>query len=112
MLLKTLGFVGRCLLVLYSVFLGFNMLTDPDIYRSVLTTLTNGLTIQPLILDQARVVVSMTAIFIVMASFLTVLRVRTGVVMLIFVEVFHLICFAETSPVILRLCTIGALFLV
>jgi hypothetical protein len=109
---KLLGYLGRCLLVLSYVYLGFNMLTDPDFYLPSLTYITSGFAIQSFILSQARVVTSITAICIVMGSFLTVLRVRTGVTMLVAVELFHLLVLQETVPVIMRLCTVGALLLV
>lgn len=112
MINKLLGFLGRCLLVFSNVDLGFNMLTNYSDYLPALSSVVSGLPIEEVILSQARAVISVTAILIVMASLLTVLRLSAGVKVLLFVELFHLAFFAQTYPAILRLCTVGALLLV
>lgn len=83
------------------------MLTD--FYLSTQTSVKSGFAIQSFEISQARVLTSSTAICIVMGSFLTVLRVLTGVTVLVAMELFLSMLLQETVPMIMPLSTIGAL---
>jgi hypothetical protein len=109
---KLFGFFGRCLIVVSSLYLGYSMLSDPAVFTSTLNFVTSKLALKPLVLSQAKVVITIAAHCIIMSSILTVLKVRTAATTLIAVELLLLASAAETVPAILRLCTIGALLLV
>jgi hypothetical protein len=67
---KLCGFFGRCLIVLSSLYLGYSMLADPAVYTSTLNFVTSKLTLKPLVLSQAKVVIIIVAHSIIVSSIL------------------------------------------